>query len=62
MYQFVYWKKVVDIYDIGSIRKFTSDNDVFLCTKLSLPSQQILNLLSFHKIKLLMIKIIEKNK
>ena len=30
MYQFVYWKKVVDTYDIGSIRKYARTFRVFL--------------------------------
>ena len=43
-------------------RKFTSDNDVFLYTKLPLPSQQPLIYSHFIKFKLLMIKNIERNK
>ena len=30
MYQFVYWKKVVDTYDIGSIRKYARTFRAFL--------------------------------
>lgn len=30
MYQFVYWKKVVDTYDVGSIENTNTKKGVFL--------------------------------
>ena len=71
MYQFVYWKKVVDTYDIGSRRKYartfrafliqlTQFGLVFLCIELPRLSLEVIQRLSYKERMVFMVNIIKQ--